>query len=138
MHTTQEVDSVAGKLARWIQDRELSNNVAPAFINLAKNAASLHICLSESAQTDYEGILPNHAYADAVQEGAEVLAEESDLLVLLQYESAGIVEKGDMESILLYAARILNRTAELVAEWRRVEQEVSPEETGRFPCLMVG
>lgn len=156
MHITHEIDSVAGNLARWIQDREVSKNQAPAFINLAKNAASLYVCIADSAQSEYAGVLPNHAYSDVVRESAEALAEESGLLVLLQYETAGIAANGDMESTLLYAARILNRTEELLVEHRLfkqgvaseeprevtldefLEQEDAPEETGRFARLMVG
>lgn len=140
---TTSFDVVATKIANWIQDREYTGNARPAFIHLSKNAASLDLCLATMPSRDYNNRLPNHPHADRVWEAIEVLSKELrelDLCVMVHFESAGIMEKGDMESTLIYAAAIIRRTAELVAAWRGVESaaEGSPEETGSFPIMQVG
>jgi hypothetical protein len=126
-----QIDTVAGHLARWIQDREFrKDDAAPALMSLSKNSATINICLLPGKLEEKPaGLLkfpklPNHYFSDAVLDAADHLDREiegCDLKTLIEFEGNGMMDKGDMEQALQYAAQVLHRTAELVADWRRVE-----------------
>lgn len=133
MPNAPTTERIADVLAAWIRNR---NGNSPALMRVSAGNASVYICLASRIQAQ-ELELPEHHCIDMVIEAKKML-EALDVprpfQVALHYEADGLLEKGDLDNVLLSTAKILHRTAEHVSAWQTIEKEVFVDETGIFEC----